>query len=107
MFLPWKGGPSPNWLSPDAGRPQEVEANDLNNVNSSQVTVVKEDGECDVILAIGCDVAKSKWVMDYIAFMQVCRERSVFEDLESKVDHGHIKLANGQKVKLEGAEVSS
>ena len=71
----------------------------LNNTNPSQVSVVKADNddEIDMLLAIEPDVAKFKRVMEFIASMHVSQDWSMFEDLETKGDHGHIKLSNGKR----------
>ena len=51
---------------------------------NSQINVVKSvEDEDDVFLATNNEVAKTKWVMDFIASKHICRDRKMFDTLKT------------------------
>ena len=70
---------------------------------NSQANVVKSvEDEDDMVLAKNDEIAKTKWVMDFVVLKHICRDREMFDTLKTDGEFDHFKLGNGVKIKVEG-----
>ena len=70
---------------------------------NSEANVVKNvEDKDDVFLETNDEVAKTKWVMDFVASKHICKDQEMFDTLKTNGEFNHFKLGNGGKMKVEG-----
>ncbi|KAL6580308.1 hypothetical protein OROMI_008332 [Orobanche minor] len=77
-------------------------------IDEENINTVDGDGDGDffftetIVVADSTDEKKSEWVLDYAASVHICKDRAMFDTLQSEGQLGEIKVGNAQKVKIEG-----
>ncbi|KAL6579885.1 hypothetical protein OROMI_007909 [Orobanche minor] len=79
-------------------------------IDEENINAVDGDGDGDgdffftetIVVADSTDEKKSEWVLDSAASVHICKDRAMFDTLQSEGQLGEIKVGNAQKVKIEG-----
>ena len=71
------------------------------DTNSQAIVIKSVEDEDGVFLTINDEVAKTKWVMNYVVSKHISRDRKMFNTLKTDGQFCHFKLGNGGKLKVE------
>ena len=76
-------------MKEDLKKLRDMNKDDANS-QANVVKSVEDEDEDDVFLATNDEVAKTKWVMDYVASKHICRDREMFDTLKTDLENSTI-----------------